>query len=303
MAILAFCGSVFVFAQLLRSIAQGSQRFRLISAIQALWGGLWLLGAAVATQYSYEMLLLVWTAIIGVTAFTYAIFLRPVPLRWDRAVFRLQMRFGLRSLGGSIARALNLRYTLYVVAAMLQPANVGVYSVLLALSEAFLYVPNALSQVVLGRSAAPAATSSGDRHAYYAVVLIGVGAIVVAAGAGRLLLSTVFGPEYAAGASALVIMMFAVSVQAVGLVRVHRYYGEGDAAPGTRAQVFGLAGLVVSAPFLVAHFGVAGAALGSLIGQIMFTAALFVRPPSLRQLRSRVSGAPAAAQQLPDYNE
>lgn len=83
--------------------------------------------------------------------------------------------------------------------------------------------------------------------------------------AGERLLAIVFGPEFGAANGALVILCLAVAINAVFGVNAALLNMTGHQNRVTRASLFALIVLAVSAPPLIVAFGIVGAAASSLI--------------------------------------
>lgn len=268
----------------LQAYALGRQRYGDVmkgSALSAL-ALLVLGGAAVAASPgSLVPVLAAWTVGVGAA-------LVPLAGGWgalrqaaatptDRGVLRAQLAYGLRTLPGSAARALNLRAGLYLVAIFLSPRELGVYGVMIAIADLFLLVPAALSQAVLGRTAARRHSAADRRATYLLSLAVGAAAAAVAAVAGGPILGAVFGPAYAGSGAVLTLLLLAAGVHAVGLLRLHELLGDGDPLASTHAQLSVVGLTLAGGVVLIPRYHLVGAAACTLGVYVVFTLVLLLR--------------------------
>jgi O-antigen/teichoic acid export membrane protein len=259
--LLGLATALYALVQNLKAVALGSQRFRLVAGVQAVWGISWLLLALAAIRAGYPAILGSWTAALFAAVLIFSLGLGiPRSLKPDPTLLKLQLSYGARTLAGSVARNLNMRLALYLVALFLAPADVGVFAVLLTVAETYLYLPNALSQVTIGVVSARRGHAQEHRQVMLLVAGVGVLAILAAAWRGRWFLDTVFGTAYGVGAPALTILLAGTTFHAIGLLRLHRLLGEGRAWAATLAQVVGMVATIVAGLLLTPRWGLVGAA-------------------------------------------
>jgi O-antigen/teichoic acid export membrane protein len=267
--------ALFAASTVLLSLQQGMQAatiglelYNLVARANLLSGVLWAIGALITVHISYAAVLAAWTLSLAIVPLYYmhvhgANLLRPS--RMDRSLLRQQLHFGIRTVPGGIARSLNMRATLYMCSAFLSPADVGVYGLMLTLAETMLYLPNALSQIILGTSAARK-TRASEYHGLYALLAFaGLGASLLAFGFGGSILSAVFSPAYARGSVALGILFLAVTAHSLGLMHLHHLYGSGNPLAATTGQIIALVLTLVGGRIIIPHYGMMGAAASSLL--------------------------------------
>ncbi|HEX6751244.1 MAG TPA: oligosaccharide flippase family protein [Longimicrobium sp.] len=279
--LLAACTALMSLQLMLQAYALGTHRYARLMAANLATAAVWLAGALLATAVGYGAVLAAWGASLLVAV---AVLLGPdagavARVGWDRGVLREQLAYGARTIPGTLARALNLRAGLYLIALYLSPTDVGVYGVLLAVAELFLYLPNALGQVVLARAASRSHSAADQQLAYGIVAGVAAIAALVALFAGRWLLGTVFGPAYAAGAPALAALLLAAGVHAIGLLRLHDLMGRGDPFAGTVGQLAVLGVSLGGGWLLIPRYGLMGAAATALLVYLGFTLVLLLRRP------------------------
>jgi len=263
--------------QALQAVLVGYEDVRGIAKANLLLGLLWLVVATLAVQVSYAAVLTSW---VGIQLVVVAYYLRR--LGWGRRDWGIdtdlgvrQVRYGGQVLPGSIFRAINMRAGLYGLSVSASPVVVGVYVTVLAIAESLLYLPNALGKVVLGASARHGDRAPSLTPAYLAVALAGSAATVGAFFAGEWMLHALFGPEYVSGARALTILSLAMTVHAIGLLRLHYLLGRGSPAAASKAQFVTLVAVVVGVVLLAPRFGADGAAAATALAYAIFSLYLF----------------------------
>ncbi len=202
---------------------------------------------------------------------------------FERVTMVEQLRYGLRTIPAAIFRSLNLRLTLFLTAAFLPIADVGVYALILSLAEAVLLIPSALGQVALvavaGQHDASAETPMPLYLAAMALPLVAASVVAIAGEAGLALLA---GTRYSAGAGAFAVLLLAAAFHGVGLIRLHVLMGLGHPEAAGRAQ--GIAVVVTAAAgfMLVPRFGMLGAAMTTLLTYAAFAVYLLTARVSVR---------------------
>jgi O-antigen/teichoic acid export membrane protein len=260
----------------LQSAAIGSELYSGIARNNIVSGGLWAGGALAAVHWGFLWVLGAWC--LALIAGSFLHLWRLVGASWDvrpdSTAFRAQLGFGLRTLPGSVARALNMRGGLYMATSVLAPAQVGVYGLVLTLAEVLLYVPSALSQVVLGTAASRPEAAGGHRALARRVLVVGAVGVLLVVTLGSPLLGAVFGEAYRSGAPPLAILVAAVTFHSIGLLYIHHRYGSGDPGGATKAQLVTLLLTLLLVPSLVPRWGMVGAASASLFAYAGFASFL-----------------------------
>lgn len=304
LVIIAIAGGAAAMAlnQSLKAAYVGLMRFEKVNLSSQVWAVLWVLVAMLAGRISYVSLLFGWTASFALACAPFVLGASNLPRcssNFTRASIRSeQWSYGARTLPGSLARALNMRAALYLIAAFATPADVGVYGVSLMIAESFRYLPNAISQVVLGASSSRTYRRSDARRVYAMLLVAGSGASVVALLFGRSALRLTFGAAYERAALPTAILLAAVTIHAVGLVKLHELLGRGHAMFATRAQTVTLVVTVVAGLALTPRFGMLGGATSTLMAFASFTCYVLWRGDA--QLRSDSSSTSSLRVTLPD---
>ncbi|HEU4880559.1 MAG TPA: polysaccharide biosynthesis C-terminal domain-containing protein [Gemmatimonadaceae bacterium] len=284
--------SLLSLAQGLQASAIGLHDFRSVAVANLASGLVWALGALVGTRIGYGAIL--WAVCVSHLVLVLAYLRRQAPsirdFRIARDVLRSQLHYGARTLPGSIARSLNMRAPLYIVAVYLTTTEVGVFGLVLSLAETMLYLPSALSQVALGLAATKSRQSSELRYVYLAILVVGITLSAAVAFLGSTVLRWIFGPAYASGSGALAILILAVTAHSVGLLRIHTLYGRGEPAAASIAQIIALCLTLAGSILLIPRYRLLGAALSMLLTYVGFVLYLIALP------RSRKSSDVAASE-------
>ena len=108
------------------------------------------------------------------------------------------IRFGIRAWVGSFARFLNFRIDQILMGLLASEAALGIYAVAVNASEVLLYLPAATATALLPAAARADPGQRGQQtlRAFRSAALVTIGAVVVAAILGPLLLPVVFGTAF-----------------------------------------------------------------------------------------------------------
>jgi O-antigen/teichoic acid export membrane protein len=143
------------------SILQGLQRIATVNIINLSDGAVTLaltIALVIALNMGLLGALLASLGAVIVNLVAMSIFLRRVggvfKPRWDIAVMRSTLAFGLRGYVGNVLQFFNYRLDMLLVNVFLGPAGVGIYSVSVRLAEMLWYLPNAVSFVIFPKAAA-----------------------------------------------------------------------------------------------------------------------------------------------------
>lgn len=281
--LLGFATSAIALSQTLQATAIGHQRFDLVAKASMASGLAWVVVALASARASYLVLLAGWAVAQLASPLLYVLLSsgHRSPRGVDRDLLGEQLRYGVRTLPGGLARSMNMRAALAMISTYLSAVDVGVFSLMLSISETLLYLPTALGQVVLGRVSRRVDSGHRDVRLYLWLGGVGVAASTFVMLAGTFLLRTIFGAEYARGAMPLGVLFLAMTAHAVGLLEIHRLYGTGRPASASAAQGVALALTFACGMLLIPRAGLLGAAASMFITYIGFALFLLTRPTGL----------------------
>lgn len=197
------------------------------------------------------------------------------------ALLREELRYGGRSVVGTLAERLQFRADAFIVNALAGVRATGIYSVTSGLAETLWYIPNALGVVMFSRAVDPAADAGRTASILTRTTLaLSILLAVPAAAFGPRLVRFVYGSEFADAGVALRLIIPGVVAYSVVAVLSRYLSGRGRPGLGTLILLFGLAANVAANLVLVPRYGILGAAIASslsygLTALIMLT--VFVR--------------------------
>ncbi len=177
-----------------------------------------------------------------------------------------ELRFGAKSLPGTLAERLQFRSDAFLVNLIMGVRETGIYSVTSGLAETLWYVPNALGTVMFSRAVDPKA-DAGRIAAVLTRTTIAVAAVtaIPAFIIGPRLVRFVYGPAFADAGVALRLIL--PGIVAYSVVAVLSKYIVGGGRPGTGTLIL-VAGLVINIGanlVLIPAHGIRGAAAASSI--------------------------------------
>jgi O-antigen/teichoic acid export membrane protein len=185
-----------------------------------------------------------------------------------------ELRFGTRSLPGSLAERLQFRGDAFLINLILGVRQTGIYSVTSGLAETLWYIPNAMGTVMFSRAVDPK-LDAGRIAAVLTRTTLAV-AFVTALPAwflGPRLVRIVYGAQFADAGVALRLILPGIVAYSVVAVLSRYITGQGRPGTGTLILVAGLALNIAANLVLIPVYGIRGAAAASSLSYIA-TAAL-----------------------------
>ena len=277
----------------LAALLQGLQRFVMANAVNLAQGGLTLGFAAVLVIFlgwgisgAVLAVLCAGLSALGITAVLLHRLGGRFRPRWDRAVMRATLSFGLRGYVGNVLQFFNYRLDMFLVNYFLGPAGVGIYGSSVALAELLWYLPNAVGFVIFPKSAAtrPEVMNAFTPRVFRATLgLTIVGALVLAL-TGRYLIALVYGPAFASAYGPLLALLPGVVLLGGGKVLTNEIAGRGYIHYNSINSGLALILTIVLDLALIPRYGVLGAAIASSLAYtvIFFTAIGFYLSVSRR---------------------
>lgn len=192
-----------------------------------------------------------------------------------------ELRFGGRSVVGTLAERLQFRADSFIVNALVGVRATGIYSVTSGLAETLWYVPNALGVVMFSRAVDPQADAARTAATLTRTTLaLTVVLAIPAAILGPRLVRLFYGSEFADAGVALRLIIPGVVAYSVVAVLSRYLSGRGRPGAGTLILLFGLAVNIAANLILVARFGILGAAAASSLSYTLtalVTLVFFIR--------------------------
>ena len=284
-AALAIPGELFfsigLFALLGRRRIAAYSAIRLLRRLMLLVG---IVGVVLVSRLSLERALVINIASLVLTAAAIAWAARQdgvAGVRPSAALLQEELRFGSRSLLGTVAERLQFRADAFIVNAFHGVRQTGVYSVTSGLAETLWYIPNALGTVMFSRAVDPHA-DAGRIAAVLTRTTIAVAVVtaIPAFALGPRLVRLVYGSAFTDAGVALRLILPGIVAYSVVAVLSRYIVGRGRPGVGTFVLVTGLVLNIAANLILVPRFGINGAAASSSISYgltALLTLAVFRR--------------------------
>jgi len=200
-------------------------------------------------------------------------------LRPDLRLLVEQLRFGLRSVAGSLAERLQFRADAFLVNILLSVSATGVYSIASGLAETLWYLPNALGLVMFSRAVDPKAdagrvAAAMTRTTLALTAVLAIPVFILA----PTLVEVVYGPGFVDAGYALRAMLPGIVAYSVVAILSRYVVGRGNPGLSTAVLLAGLAVNVALNLFLIPRLGIMGAAIASSLSYFVtaaFTVAAF----------------------------
>jgi O-antigen/teichoic acid export membrane protein len=284
-AALAIPGELFfsigLFALLGRRRIAAYSAIRLLRRLMLLVG---IVGVVLVSRLSLERALVINIASLVLTAAAIAWAARQdgvASVRPSAALLQEELRFGSRSLLGTVAERLQFRADAFIVNAFHGVRQTGVYSVTSGLAETLWYIPNALGTVMFSRAVDPHA-DAGRIAAVLTRTTIAVAVVtaIPAFALGPRLVRLVYGSAFTDAGVALRLILPGIVAYSVVAVLSRYIVGRGRPGVGTFVLVTGLVLNIAANLILVPRFGINGAAASSSISYgltALLTLAVFRR--------------------------
>lgn len=254
----------------------GRKRVMAYSLIRVARRGVLLLGivaiAAIA-RLSLDVVLVLNIAVLALTAGVIVwVAARDGVLGWrpSLVLLREELRFGTRSLPGTLAERLQFRADAFLVNAFLGVRQTGIYSVTSGLAETLWYVPNALGTVMFSRAVDP--RSDAGRIAAVltrTTIAVALATAIPAWILGPRLVRFVYGSQFADAGVALRLILPGIVAYSVVAVLSRYITGRGRPGTGTLILVVGLVVNIGANLVLIPIHGIRGAAAASSLSYLV----------------------------------
>jgi O-antigen/teichoic acid export membrane protein len=214
----------------------------------------------------------------------------PRPLWPDPRMFRPLLGYGWRSLMALAPQMLNQRLDQMLIVMLMPLQELGLYAVAVGWSSCVQSLLSALAVVFFPQVASHDAYE--DRRAVFAqgirvAVLIAAATAVVVAIITPIGMLMVFGSDFAGATLPAVVLIVAAAAAGLNLVLEEGFRGLGSPGVIVRAECLGVVMMALGLLGLLKEFGIFGAAIASLFGQLGVSGALFVTARQVTGLRVR----------------
>jgi len=192
--------------------------------------------------------------------------------RWDAAVMRPTIAYGLRGHIGSIFQFLNYRLDTFIVNGFLGTSGVGFYGSAVSLGELLWQFPTAVGFVIFTKSSASRPEEMNrftPRVLKLTLGILIVGAVMLAL-AGPLLIEILYGPAFAPSYRPLLALLPGIVFMGGGKVLANEMAGRGHLQYNSICAGLSLVLTVILDLTLIPRFGAVGAAAASSLAYLAF---------------------------------
>lgn len=198
---------------------------------------------------------------------------------YNRTTLRQTLAFGVRGYVGNLLQFFNYRLDLFIVGILLGPADVGIYTVAVALAEMLWHLPNAVSFVIFPKSSASRSADMNRLTPTIAGLTLGitlVGGLAMAL-LGRQLIAIIYSDLFLPAYLPLLALLPGVILLGGGKVLTNEIAGRGFVHYNSINAGLALILTVIFDLVLIPRWGVLGASVASTIAYsaIFFTALVF----------------------------
>jgi len=192
--------------------------------------------------------------------------------QWDRANLKKQFSYGCNAYIYNVSHILNFRLDMILVAYFLKAEHVGWYALATSVTETLLYLPKALSNVVLTETATEVKNGTKPNHylVYKGTILIIGVAILGTAILAPFLLPLVFSSSFIPAITPLLLLLPGTLAMALGIIAAYHLFGLGKASQPSLAALAATIVTIALDLVLIPFLGIQGAALASTIAYIVF---------------------------------
>lgn len=189
----------------------------------------------------------------------------PLSLRFDLGLFRRMFRYGIKSHLQIIASHFNFKVGVYLCSYYLTPSEVAFYAIGARLAEQMMSIPQSLGLAMFPRLAgeSEARVHSMTAAACRQTVAITATMAAVLSVVGEPAIVTLYGEDYAAAAGPLVTIAWGIVMMSMYVLLSRDFTARNRQMINVVAAYVALGGNVGLNVWLIPHFGIEGAALGT----------------------------------------
>ncbi len=269
----------------LYSLLRGSMRFRLWNLFQAaspaldfvaLYLTIGVFGGGVTAAVAVRTAL---GTILSIVLFVTVTRLMPIAFRFDLALLRETLTFGVKSYFQVIASFLHHKIDLWFVAAILSTADVAHYAAAVGYTTLVWFVPDSIGLVLLPRLVL---LDRGEIHRVTAFVTRCTFFVLAMATAASVLCAPavipfLYGPEFGPSIEVAPILAFGILTMSVGKILFRNFTSQARQGINVVAGAVSLAVNVGLNAFLIPRFGIEGAAAATAVSYTLSSAILLAR--------------------------
>lgn len=199
--------------------------------------------------------------------------------RWNGALVKETLRFGVQQNVGNLLDFLNFRFDMLLVNYFLDPAYVGYYATSVLVGEKLWYLPNILSAVLHPRVAHAGADSNANRDttrvSRMTVLIIGAGCVMILL-LGRMLVRLLYSDRFLPAVTPLMLLLPGIFTMSISKILTSDLTARGYPRAGMWAGLVAVVSNVVLNVFLIPRLAIDGAAISSSVSYSLYAVVIVV---------------------------
>jgi len=199
--------------------------------------------------------------------------------RWNGALVKGALRFGVQQNLGNLLDFLNYRFDMLLVNYYLEPAYVGYYSISVVIAEKLWYVPNVLSAVLHPRVAHAGEEGAANRDtaqvSRITVLIIGVGSLAILL-LGRLLVRILYSNRFLPAVTPLFLLLPGIFMISLAKILTSDLTARGYPRANMWAGLVAIVSNVILNVILIPRMALGGAALSSTVSYSLYAVVIVI---------------------------
>ncbi|BDZ69138.1 flippase [Methanobacterium ferruginis] len=202
----------------------------------------------------------------------------PFRLHFNSNIFKKTTKFGLQAYLGNVFQFLNYRVDLFLISTLSTFANVGYYSISVAIAESLWYLPGAVGTIVFARTPGLSDEDKNRltpiicRNTFFVTLVLGLILIFL----GKYIILFLFGSQYLPAIKPLWALIPGIIALSVCKVLSNEITGRGKPMINTYAAIISLLLNIPLNIILIPQLGILGSALASSISYTVTTVIVLV---------------------------
>lgn len=189
----------------------------------------------------------------------------------DINIFKEMINFGVKQHLGTVSQLLNYRIDMFIIAAMLTPADLGLYSISVLIAETIWYLPNSIGQVLFAKTA-----SEKIEDADYftplvcrSVIFVSFFACTVLFLISDFIIPLLFTSMFLSSVMALKLLLPGIFFFSISKILAQDLVGRGFPQYASVAATISLVAIIMFDLSLIPRFGINGASVASTISYFL----------------------------------
>jgi len=192
----------------------------------------------------------------------------------DFSIFKETIKFGFKQHLGAISQLLNYRIDMFIIAAMLTPADLGLYSISVLIAETIWYLPSTVGQVLFAKTASEKKEPADDFTPLVcrSVILVTFFACAILFLISDFIIPFLFTSMFLSSVMALKLLLPGIFFFSISKILAQDLVGRGFPQHASLAAAISLAATIIFDLLLIPRFGINGASLASTISYFLSAA-------------------------------